>query len=633
MLPKADTLRDSSIPAFRCQSHHHRYRIVSVLTKRFINTLPGIMREWLVPRRKDDATTPATALKQYTPPPLMKGHRVPHTAPHHLAVTEIAEYLSLFRRQPLAVSGVVYCKQSRFFRSRKHFAELRGCNLVIYRTEEVAVLSRPGNDAVVAVLLLSDFNIEILQLNDTFSRIFIHAAGKDFFQSLYIKVRSDSPEFDLWRAHLSRARAILLPSLTTLTVESIIGQGGGGKVFMVKWNANNRFYALKVISKNKAFLSARAIRHVASERYLMEKVGPHPFLLPMVFAFQTQTNLFIGTPLCGGGDLATYIRKHGLKMTAERSALYAPECVADGRDGKKRKKYYGRLPEDVVRVAAAEIMLGLKHLHEKGIVYRDLKPENVLIDESGHLKIGDFGLAKHLHMNHTGSGYLRTGSICGTRNYLPPEMLYGKPYSMEADMWSLGVMLYRMLCGCFPFDASRTKEVFKLVRNEHPIMPAVLTPEARSLLGKLLAKEPDSRLTIREAMEHPFFTSLDFDKMLKLQSAPSLKMNVSKNPIDTLDNFEISRLQGATVGEVLCDATQVEGDGDGNDTELPAMSPKGRLIGFEYLGEDEMSKVDLEPIEVAKKSGLFARIVSIESAESLLSPRRVSSQSGTSHSP
>lgn len=560
-------------------------------------------------------------------------------AERELVVTEIAEYLSLFRRQALSVSGAIFCKGSRFFRSRKHYAELRGTNMVIYRNEEVASMTKPSNESVIAVLVLADFNIEILQTNETFARIFITpttATQRELFTTMYIKVRNASAEFEQWRTHLSRARAVLLPSLYTLTVESIIGQGGGGKVFLVRWNMNDRFYALKVINKQKAFLSNRSIRHVASERYLMEKVGPHPFLLPMIFAFQTATNLFIGTPLCAGGDLATYIRKHGLKMTAERSSLYAPECVntstSEGGSGKKRKKYYGRLTEETVRIAAAEIILGLKHLHDKGIVYRDLKPENVLIDENGHLKIGDFGLAKHLHMNHSGNGYLRTGSICGTRNYLPPEMLHGKPYSVEADMWSLGVMLYRMLCGCFPFDATRTKEVFKLVRNEHPLLPSVLTPEARSLLGKLLAKDPDCRLTVDQAMKHPFFCNMDFDNMLKLQSPPCITtMNKSfhSNASDILDNFEISRLQGATVGEVLCDSQNcAQLNGNALDLQVPAaMCPKGRLIGFEYLIDNEIHFDQFQPIAISRKSGLFSRIVSFDSSDSLLSPRRSSNQS------
>lgn len=420
---------------------------------------------------------------------------------------------------------------------------------------------------------------------------------------------------------------------------------------MVKWK--EAFYALKVIDKRKTFSSNRAMHHVSSERYLMEKVGYHPYLLRMEFAFQTQSNLFIGTSLCEGGDLATYIRKHGLKMTSELSNLYAPECVADTVDSvtgvlKKRKKYYGRLSEEAAKGIGAEILLGLKHLHKRGIVYRDLKPENILITKEGRIKIGDFGLSKNLHLNNSGSKYLRTGSVCGTRNYLPPEMLYGKPYSMEADMWSFGVMLYRVICGCFPFDAARTKEVFKLVRNSHPLLPAVLTPEARSLLGKLLSKSPEDRLNIDGAMNHPFFSSVDFEKVLVGDNNPSLPNVAShtegNSPLDVLENFEISRLQGVTMGELgaVFDGNKTAGNTDNeggtynalpfNDSSYPCsiqpMTPKGRLIGFEYYCTEDDANGNGEEtgpasIEVTTKKtpSFFARIVSIDS-EALLSPRR-----------
>lgn len=581
------------------------------------------MPEWLTARRKNNGLFALKDnLDENTPG---RYERVMKTKKESVksdaVLTEMYEYLSLFRKQHLDICGDIYCKVSKFLRSRKYYAELRGCTMVIYKNFNSAQEPKLENDSVLAVLLIMNFQVEILQTNDSNARIFIHAPMKDMFHSLYLKVPTGTPELQQWRMLLARARSVNLPSLQSLTVESIIGQGGGGKVFMVHWNDDNRYYALKVINKNKTFLTSRAIRHVASERYLMEQVGHHPFLLRMEFAFQTQNNLFIGTPLCTGGDLATYIRKHGLKLTAERSQEFAPDCVHSSAEGKtrRRKKYYGRLSEDTTRMTMVEIILGLRHLHRRGIVYRDLKPENVLIDGDGHLKIGDFGLAKHLHMNHTGSGYLRTGSICGTRNYLPPEMLYGKMYSMEADMWSLGVMLYRMLCGCFPFDAPRTKEVFKLVRHEEVSLPKVLSPQARSLLAKLLAKEPRNRPTIDDAMNHPFFAGIDFSKVLQKRSSPPIaNVDVGNSPIDVLENFEVSKLQAVTIGEVVSKAENLQQTVE--DKSLPTTDPKGRLIGFEYV-VPKPHAVPLEPIEIARKNGLLARIVSIDS-EGLLSPLR-----------
>lgn len=531
-------------------------------------------------------------------------------------VTEMCEYLTLFRRQHIDVGGDIYCKVSKFLRSRKHYAELRGCTLVIFRNVTAARDPKPETDSVLAVLLLGTLHVEVLQMSDSVARIFIHTPSRDTFHSLYLKLAAGSTELQRWRVCLARARVIDLPTLHTLTVESVIGQGGGGKVFMVRWG--DEYYALKVINKRKTFRSARSIRHVASERFLMEQAGTHPYLLRMEFAFQTRNNLFIGTPLCAGGDLSAHVRRNGLKMTAALSRQFAPDCVSNPEKG-RCKKYYGRLPEAVVQVAVAEILLGLRHLHKRGIVYRDLKPENVLIDADGHLKIGDFGLAKHLHLNHNGSGYLRTNSICGTRNYLPPEMLRGKTYSMEADMWSLGIMVYRLICGCFPFDAPRTKEVFKQVRYEAVQIPDVLSLEARSLIENLLAKDPATRLSVEQCMDHPFFADIDFARMLQKRFPPPInKVKLGIAPTDVLDNFELSKLQGITIGEVVNKADTL--NQTMADEPLPTANPKGRLIGFEYVVPNYNS-LPPEPIEIARKNGLLARIVSIDS-DGLLSPLR-----------
>ncbi len=579
------------------------------------------MPDWRVPKRRDTAVV---AMKDGDHG-ASRRERAKHMhdkneKPPKPLVSDMSEYLNLFRRQNLDMSGDIFCKVSKFLRSRRHYVELRGCTMVIFKSKASASIQKVENDFVLAVLLLTKFKIEILQTNDNFARIFINAPTKDAFHALYLKVATPSAELERWRFYLAKARAVNLPNLYTLTVESIIGQGGGGKVFMVRWNDDSQYYALKVINKKKTFLSTRAIRHVASERYLMETVGNHPFLLRMEFAFQTQNNLFIGTQLCSGGDLATYIRKNGERWNAEKGALYAPDCGGECKDKeRKKKKYYGRLSEETTRLAAAEIMLGLQHLHSKGIVYRDLKPENILIDNEGHLKIGDFGLAKHLNMNHSGSGYLRTGSICGTRNYLPPEMLYGRQYSMEADMWSLGVMLYRMMCGCFPFDAPRTKEVFHMVRREPVKIPKVLSFEARSLLLMLLHKDPQERMTITEAMTHPFFTEIDWNKVfLKRCGTAITDLDLTASPVQALENFEVGRLQGVTIGEYVANA----GDLQDNirDEPLPTTNPKGRLIGFEYsIPSDTVEEP--ESIDVTRKNGLLRRIVSIDTEPFLLAPK------------
>lgn len=582
------------------------------------------MPDWRVPKRNDPSPRAAkegdnAAAKRD------RGKQDRHDRvekPPKQTVTDMTEYLTLFRRQKLEMSGDIFCKVSKFLRSRRHYCELRGCTLVVYKNKSSAIHQRVETEAVLAVVLLTSFKVEILQTNDNFARIFFNAPARDSFHSLYVKVTTPSVEFQQWRHFLSKARSVALPSLYSLSVESIIGQGGGGKVFMVRWAHDNQYYALKVINKNKTFLSTRAIRHVASERFLMEEVGKHPFLLRMEFAFQTQNNLFIGTQLCSGGDLATYIRKHGARWCRKHGALFAPDCeppAGDDKEKKSKKKYYGRLSEEATRLAAAEIMLGLEHLHKRGIVYRDLKPENVLIDADGHLKIGDFGLAKYLRENTAKTGYSRTGSICGTRNYLPPEMLYGRQYSMEADMWSLGVMLYRMMCGCFPFDAARTKEVFHMVRREPVKIPKVLSFEARSLLLMLLHKDPQERMTVTEAMTHPFFASIDWDETYHKRGGVAIKdLDPPASPAAALENFEVGRLQGVTIGEYVSQAGDLKDNVE--DAPLPNTNPRGRLMGFEYSLPDCDEK-EPDAIDITRKNGLLGRIVSIDTEPFNLVPK------------
>lgn len=510
------------------------------------------------------------------------------------------EQLSLFLGHELLATGAIFFKASRFQRSRKHQAELRGSTLVVFRNSAVAATSTVDIRAVVTVITAQHYKFDVVLKDDGYPRIYITAPNGNEDTLMYIKVTGGADELDCWRHGLARAKGVLLPSFSSLSIESVIGRGGGGRVFMVQWRENNKAYALKVIDKAQAFKSAKAFGHVVSERYIMEQVGSHPFLLQMQFAFQTESNLFIGTPFCAGGDLASYIRNKGLQTPTPPSFING-----DGTSlVRKRRSVHGRLSELQTRLIAAEIVLGLEHLHSCGIVYRDLKPENIFIDGAGHVRIGDYGLAKPLQRSQSGEGPVRTGSICGTRNYLPPEMLFGRTYSFQADLWCLGVMLFRVLVGLFPFDAARTKEVFHKVKRYEPKYPAWLSAEARDLLSGLLQKDPVKRLTISGVKQHTFFKDVDWEEVLALRAGPAiLGVETGTGPCDALVNFSLSKLHGVTLGEYV-------GEGE---TEPRWYTPEvGRMmVGFEYGCEAD----SVQPLAVKQKSGgIFSKIASIDQA-------------------
>lgn len=534
----------------------------------------------------------------------------------------IDERLSLFRYQQLQGSGDIFFKGSLFQRSKKYYCELRGRTIVVFK-QSPGDYSDLEEEDLISVLPVHQYEFEVVRKDDTDPRIYLTHTRTQDNSLVFIKVSGSEDELSTWCKSLGSIISTPLPTLSSLNVESVIGRGGGGKVFMVQWAYDGKPYALKVINKAPALSSSKTFRHVASERLLMEQVRRHPFLLSMRFAFQSDKNLFIGTPFCAGGDLSTYLRYHGFQYMSTRRAT---ESKASGgyafRNGQRRR--YGRLSEARTRRIAAEIVLGIEHLHRLGVVYRDLKPENIFIDAEGHMKIGDYGLAKHLMRAESGSGRLRTMSVCGTRNYLPPEMLNRKLYSFEADMWSLGVMLFRMLCGFFPFDGEKTKDVFQRIKRDSATIPSFLSVEARELISGLLLKDPKRRLTITGVKRQAFFRDVNWEDILYKRTGPAVEnLDVGSSPAEALQNFEISKLQSVTIGECIGDAC-VEEDTT-SETVAHRNDPKKLMIGFEAVGTTDEEQHSAQPLAVRIKSGgLLSKLSSIDLDQiSLpLSPRK-----------
>ncbi|SBT50397.1 rac-beta serine/threonine protein kinase, putative [Plasmodium ovale wallikeri] len=271
----------------------------------------------------------------------------------------------------------------------------------------------------------------------------------------------------------------------------VIGKGSYGKVLLVKHVKNNKLYAMKILRKEN-IISRNQLEHTKIERNVLKCVS-HPFIVKMYYAFQTSKKLYFILEYCPGGELFFHLSK--LREFAEDAA-----------------KFY-----------SSEIILALQYLHQLNIIYRDLKPENVLLDEHGHIRLTDFGLSKE---GITDSNSAR--SLCGTPEYLAPEIINQTGHGKAVDWWSLGIMLYEMLTGNLPFNSINRNILFERIKYETLTYPSTLSSTAVDLLKKLFEKNPKKRLgsgvtDAEEIKSHPFFKNVNWDDVLSKRVKPPFK--------------------------------------------------------------------------------------------------------------
>ncbi|KAK7576681.1 hypothetical protein V9T40_012967 [Parthenolecanium corni] len=285
-------------------------------------------------------------------------------------------------------------------------------------------------------------------------------------------------------------------SLNDFELIRVIGRGSYAKVLMVELKTTKRIYAMKVIKK-ALVTDDEDIDWVQTEKHVFETASNHPFLVGLHSCFQTPSRLFFVIEFVRGGDLMFHMQRQR------------------------------RLPEEHARFYSAEISLALNFLHEKGIIYRDLKLDNVLLDHDGHIKLTDYGMCKEgIRLGDT------TTTFCGTPNYIAPEILRGEDYGFSVDWWALGVLLYEMLAGRSPFDIAGAPDnpdnqhedyLFQVILEKPIRIPRSLSVKASSVLKGFLNKNPAERLGCSPAtgfidiVEHPFFKSIDWESLQKRQ--------------------------------------------------------------------------------------------------------------------
>lgn len=234
---------------------------------------------------------------------------------------------------------------------------------------------------------------------------------------------------------------------------------------------------MKILKKTH-LVKRRQIERTRTERKVLSAVN-HPFIMKLHYAFQSPEKLYLVLDYCPGGELFFHLSR------------------------------FRRFPERVARFYSAELLLAIGHLHKRGIIYRDLKPENVLLDAEGHVKLGDFGLAK-AGLKHPCEGAI---SMCGTPEYMAPEVLSQQGHGFCVDYWGLGMLVYEMMTGLPPWYTTDRSKLFRRLKSAPLDIPNYFSAQAASCVSELLERNPRRRLGVtgvRTAMEHEFFRSINW---------------------------------------------------------------------------------------------------------------------------
>ncbi|XP_023240970.1 putative protein kinase C delta type homolog isoform X4 [Centruroides sculpturatus] len=285
----------------------------------------------------------------------------------------------------------------------------------------------------------------------------------------------------------------------------MLGKGSFGKVMLAEMKGQNRYFAVKCLKKD-VVLEDNDIECTMIERKVLALGSNHPYLCKLYCTFQNESHLFFVMEYLSGGDLMFHIQQ------------------------------IGRFDQDRARFYSAEIVCALKFLHRKGIVYRDLKLDNILLDNSGHVKISDFGMCKTGIKNDR-----RANTFCGTPEYIAPEIIKGQTYNQSVDWWSFGVLLYEMLIGQSPFNGTDEDELFWSVCNEEASFPRFISKEAKHIISLFLIKNPERRLGMPECAagdvcSQPFFQVINWDRLERKEILPPFRPRV-KGPYD-VSNFD-----------------------------------------------------------------------------------------------
>lgn len=268
-----------------------------------------------------------------------------------------------------------------------------------------------------------------------------------------------------------------------------IGSGTFGHVYLVRKRSDEgrRLLAMKVLKKSRVADTRKRAEYIITERKVLRSAN-HPFIAKLRYAFQSPSRLYLVTDFFGGGELLAHLRR------------------------------LGRFTEAQAKFFTAEVALGLEYLHDRGICHRDLKPENVLLDSDGHVRLTDFGLSK------MGLAGKMTSTLCGTPEYLPPEVFRHESYACELDWWSCGVLLFEMLEGQPPFRNKNQQRLFEIIIDGKFEFTSAHTDAAAALVRELLCTDLRRRLACAARLKaHPWFEDTDWEAALAKELRPPFR--------------------------------------------------------------------------------------------------------------
>ncbi|KAI8613135.1 kinase-like domain-containing protein [Chytriomyces sp. MP71] len=298
------------------------------------------------------------------------------------------------------------------------------------------------------------------------------------------------------------AKALCAEDFNTL---KLVGKGSFGKVVLVRKKDTGRVFAMKILSK-KHIIERQEIVHTLAERSVLIRGSKNPFLPSLKYSFQTPEKLYLVQDYMNGGELFYHLQREGAFTEAQA-------------------KFY-----------TCELICALEFLHRNEIIYRDLKPENVLFDSNGHIILADFGLCKE---NFTRES--KTNTFCGTAAYLAPEILLGEGYGLAVDWWALGILFYEMCTGLPPFYSENVNLMYKKILHNQLLFPIGTMKDAESFIRALLDRNSATRLgsgptDALELKQHPYLASLDWTRLERKQLTPPFKPLV-ESETDT-SNFD-----------------------------------------------------------------------------------------------